>query len=258
MQCARVAAARGHHVTLMERETALGGQLGAIGRDPHRPELEGFRRHLEAEVARVGVDLRLGTDVTADLILDQAPDDVVIAVGAEEIVPDVPGANLPHVVTALAVLKGDVQLTGPVAVIGGLEDHLPPLVVADALAQAGHPVTLLTEQPAEGEAIEPATRYALLRRLRIKRVAVRRLTALAAIRPESLVVRDVLTNEEDQVEGIHAVVLACGRRPRSDLAEQLEGRRQEVRFGIHLVGDCLAPRRLVHAMMDATRQAVVL
>ena len=258
MQCARVAAARGHHVTLIEREAALGGVLGVLGRDPHRPELQGFRAHLEGEVARAGVDVRLGTEATIDLILDQDPDEVVVAAGAEEMVPDVPGAKLPHVVTSLAVLRGQVPLSGHVAVIGGLEDHLPPLVVADAVAGAGHPVTLVTEQASEGEAVEPATRYALLRRLRAGQVEVRRLTALAAIRPGSLVVRDVLTDEEDEVHGINAVVLACGRHPDSALAEQLEACHLQAGFGVHVIGDCLAPRRFVHAMMDATRQAVVL
>jgi len=258
MQCARVAAGRGHHVTLIEREAALGGVLGVLGRDPRRPELRGFCAHLAAEVARAGVDVRLGTEVTADLIHHHRPDEVVMATGAEEMVPDVPGAMLSHVGTALAALRGEAHLTGHVAVIGGLEDHLPPLVVADALAEAGHPVTLLTQQASEGEAVEPATRYAILRRLRARQVETRRLTALAAVRPGSLVVRDVLTNEEAELNGIDSVVLACGRHPRSLLADQLEACYQRPPFGVHAVGDCLAPRRLLHAMMDATRQAVVL
>jgi 2,4-dienoyl-CoA reductase-like NADH-dependent reductase (Old Yellow Enzyme family)/thioredoxin reductase len=258
MQCARVAAARGHQVTLVEREAVLGGVLGVLGGDAHRPELQHFRRHLEDEVARAGVDVHLGVEVTPDLILDLSPDDVVVAAGADEMVPDLPGAKLSHVVTALAVLRGEARLTGHVAVIGGLEDHLPPLVVSDVVAGAGHPVTLLTEQVSEGEAVEAATRYALLRRLRTKGVETRRLSALAAVRPGSLVVRDTLTNAEDTLDGIDTVVLACGRRPRSALADQLQACHRPAPFAVHLVGDCLAPRRFLHAMMDATRQAVAL
>jgi pyruvate/2-oxoglutarate dehydrogenase complex dihydrolipoamide dehydrogenase (E3) component len=253
-----VAAGRGHHVTLIEREAMLGGVLGVLGCDPHRPELKHFRAHLEAEVARAGVDVRLGTEVTADLILDHSPDEVVIATGADEMVPDVPGVKLSHVVTALAVLGGETQVRGHVAVIGGLEDHLPPLVVADAVAGAGHPVTLMTEQSSEGEAVEAATRYALLRRLRAKGVETRRLSALAAVGPGSLDVRDTLTNAEEKVDGIDTVVLACGRHPRSALADELRACHRQAGFGMHVVGDSLAPRRLLHAMMDATRQAVVL
>jgi NADPH-dependent 2,4-dienoyl-CoA reductase/sulfur reductase-like enzyme len=258
MQCARVAAARGHQVTLIEREAVLGGVLGVLGGDAHRPELQHFRRHLEDEVARAGVDVRLGVDVTPDLILDLSPDDVVVAAGADEMVPNLPGAKLSHVVTALAVLRGEARLTGHVAVIGGLEDHLPPLVVADVVAGAGHPVTLLTEQVSEGEAVEAATRYALLRRLRTKGVETRRLSALAAVRPGSLVVRDTLTNAEETLDGINTVVLACGRQPRSALTDQLQACHRPAAFAVHQVGDCLAPRRFLHAMMDATRQAVAL
>ena len=254
LQFARVAAGRGHHVTLVEQAEALGGALCALGADPARPELEAFRRHLAAAVLEAGVDVRLGTTATPELVAGLAPDRVIVATGSEEYVPVLDGPADPvRVTTGLAALRGAVAPGARVAVVGGLDDHLPPLVVATALATAGHEVTLLTQQLVEGEAVEVATRLEYIRRLRHQGVTVRRLTAVEALLPAGLVVRDTLTNERSEIHGVDTVVFVCGRRARTELADRL---RETDRPAIDLIGDCVAPRRLVHATMDATRHAV--
>jgi pyruvate/2-oxoglutarate dehydrogenase complex dihydrolipoamide dehydrogenase (E3) component len=204
------------------------------------------------------IDVHLGVTVTFDTMASLTPHEVVMAVGAEELVPAVPGVHLAHVTTALPVLRGEPMSQGHIAVIGGLEDHLPPLVVADLLAQAGRRVTVVSEQVAIGEAVEAATRFELLRRLQSRAAEFHPLAALMAITPESIVVRDVLTNQPSEIGGIDAVVLACGRRPRTALAEELAVHRGSPSFAVRLIGDCLAPRRLLHATTDAARLAVTL
>jgi len=256
LQFARVAAARGHQVTLVEREDRVGGALCALGADPDRPELEAFRRRLEAAAREAGVDVRLGTPATPELVAGLAPDRVVVATGADEDVPAVPGADSAHVTTGLAALRGAVPLGGLVAVVGGLDDHLAPLVVATALASRGHTVSLLTQQLVEGEAVEVATRLEYIRRLRVRGVDVRRLTAVEAVLPGGLVVRDTLTNERSEIHGVDRVVFVCGRRARTDLADRLRAVSGAGGPVIDLIGDCVAPRRLVHATMDASRHAV--
>ena len=254
LQFARVAAGRGHRVTLVEQADELGGALCALGADPSRPELEAFRRRLVAAVHEVGVEVRLGTTATPELIASVAPDRVVMATGAAEDVPVPGGADPGRVTTGLAALRGAVPAGGHVVVVGGLEDHLPPLVVASALAARGHRVSLLTQQLVEGEGVEVATRLAYIRRLRSQGVAVLRLTAVEALIPDGLVVRDTLGNERSEIQGVDTVVFVCGRRARTELADGL--RASEAAPAIDLIGDCAAPRRLVHATMDATRLAV--
>jgi len=264
LQFARVAAGRGHRVTLVERADELGGALCALGADPSRPELEAFRRHLARAVYEAGVDVRLGTAATPELVAELAPDRVVMATGADEDVPALRGADSGWVTTGLPALRGAVPAVvggsrpggGRVAVVGGLEDHLPPLIVANALAARGHEVVLFTQQTVEGEAVEVATRLEYVRRLRLHGVVVRRLTAVEAVLPAGLVVRDTLTNERSEIEGVDAVVFVCGRRARTELADHLRGRADAAGPAIDLIGDCAAPRRLVHATMDATRHAV--
>lgn len=258
LQCARVGAARGHRVTLVEEGVSLGGTLTALATDSGRPELGRYLAHLQAEVARQGVEVLLGLRATAATLADLSPDVVVLAVGAREVLPEIPGIDLPHVTTALPVLAGTVTPSGHVAVMGGLDDHLAPLVVSDLLARAGCQVSLMTEQVAPGEGVEPATRLALWRRLREHAVSVRPLTALAEVLPDAILPRDVLTRRVGAALPVDAVVVVGGRAARGELAAELEALPTPPGFAVHLIGDCLAPRRLIHATTDATRQAVAL
>ena len=259
MQTAWVAAARGHRVSLFESEDRLGGTLGVLGADPARPELGELACRLAAAVERAGVEVRLGVRADFRRLTELEPDHVVVATGAEEAIPPVPGIELGHVMRASAVLRGDPVPRGHIVVVAGLEDHIGPLVTADRLLAMGRQVTLLTEQPAEGERAEPATRLELLRRLRSGGCRTLRLCALASVERSSVTVRDTLTNTTDVVEGVAAIVLAGSRVPRTALVDELEELRGVLgATPVVSVGDCLAPRRLIHAISDGTRVAVTL
>lgn len=257
LQCAAVAAERGHRVTLLEREPEPGGALRRLAGDADRPQLAGWLDSLLARVGRAGVDVRCGREATVDAVKSLRPDEVVVATGADEVLPEGGGPDGPAVLGGLEVLGGEAPLpSGDVVVVGGLEPHVGPLAVAGALARAGARVTLLTELLAEGEGVEPATRFALVRRLASQGVTVRRLSALYGIEGDKLAVRDVLTNRVELLGPVDAVVAASERRARTAVADELRGRLGPGR--VHLIGDCWAPRRLLHATTDAARQAVVL
>ena len=82
MKAAAVLAARGHDVTLAEREDRLGGQVNLILRTPGRDEFGWITRDLERQLARLGVDVRLETEVTAELVRELKPNGVIVATGA--------------------------------------------------------------------------------------------------------------------------------------------------------------------------------
>ena len=254
MECARVAAARGHRVTLVDDQAELGGTIAAIARDPNRAEFSGYLAAMAGRLARLGVRVELGRRIGADDALRRRPDVVVVATGSVERVPSVPGASSAAVVTALQVLRGERSVGDRVVVVGGLDDHLPPLTVSDHLAGTGRQVTLLTETDGVGVAIEPAARFLLIRRLLDKGVTLERLTALSAVGDGSVDVRNTFSNERRQITGVDTVVLACGRRPRRDLADELAGRVPV----IHVIGDSLAPRRMVNATLDGARLGVAI
>jgi 2,4-dienoyl-CoA reductase-like NADH-dependent reductase (Old Yellow Enzyme family)/thioredoxin reductase len=253
MECARVAAQRGHHVRLVDEAPHVGGTLRAVGSDPNRRDflsyLDGMARQLDA----LAVGIHLGECVTADSTAVYEADTIVLATGATPWVPPVPGIDRPHVSTCLDVIEGRTVVGSSVVVVGGLDDHLPPLTTADFVADGRRRVLLLAEPMVAGQAIEPATLFTLTRRLLERGVEIVPMTALCEVGERHVVVRNTLTNRTRVIDGVDSVVLACGRRPRRELADALRARGR----AFHLIGDCLSPRRLVHATLDGARQGVL-
>lgn len=111
MECARVAAGRGHRVTLLEAAGRLGGTARFSSlTTPLNGEFVDF---LRASIADAGVEVRTGVRADADVIAALAPDVVVVATGARRDRPDLPGMDLPHVLSGddlRALLTGDGDL----------------------------------------------------------------------------------------------------------------------------------------------------
>ncbi|OBF03890.1 NADH oxidase [Mycobacterium sp. ACS4054] len=97
LEAARVAAERGHRVTLFERSAALGGALRWAS--VLHPENQPFLRYLRDEIRLSGAQVRLGQEISARDIVDAGPDAVVVATGGRLAVPTIPGSDLPHVHT---------------------------------------------------------------------------------------------------------------------------------------------------------------
>lgn len=95
LEAARVAAARGHKVTLLERNRQLGGAL--LWASVVHTENEPFLHWLRREVTEAGVEVRLGVEAGVEEVIDLAPDAVVVATGGQVVTPEPPGAELPHV-----------------------------------------------------------------------------------------------------------------------------------------------------------------
>lgn len=97
LEAARLAAQRGHRVTLFERERFLGGAM-LLAATVH-PENRPFLDFLLSEVSRLGVRVRTGSAVTADQVVGMRPDAVIVATGGRLVVPRIPGDDLPHVIS---------------------------------------------------------------------------------------------------------------------------------------------------------------
>jgi 2,4-dienoyl-CoA reductase-like NADH-dependent reductase (Old Yellow Enzyme family)/thioredoxin reductase len=248
LETARVARLRGHHVYLCERERELGGTPRKLGLDPNRRNLRDHVVFFESQLARLGVELLLGQETTADELAAFAPDAVVVATGGRPLVPDVPGLDPASVCTVFDVLAGKAELTDRVVVVGGLDGHIGAPTIAEFLADQGRHVELITEHVEFAPGAEDGTRLALLNRLLNKDVLVSRCHRLAAVKDGAVVVEETFTHRSRVIQ--HAsVVLACGLVPNDGLAGELRGRVPAV----HVIGDALAPRRLMHATLEGAR-----
>jgi 2,4-dienoyl-CoA reductase-like NADH-dependent reductase (Old Yellow Enzyme family)/thioredoxin reductase len=249
MEAAATAALRGHHVVLFDRLPELGGQLLTVARDPSQAHLSKFIEYQRRQVERAGVEVRLDTTVDPNLVEVVAPDAVVVATGSEPYLPSIRGVDSPHVTTAVAVLRDEARLGHSVLVIAGLEDHVVPLAMADLLAQRGHQVRLAAETVSIGAGVERRTQHVLLKRLLENEVELLPMTSVTAIDGRSVSTFHTLTAATGQIDEIDSIVIAMGGRAVDGLASALAERMPTV----HLIGDSLAPRRLVHAVLDGAR-----
>ena len=112
---ARVAALRGHDVTLFEKTTSLGGQLNIACVPPRKEEMRRAAQDLIHAVCNAGVHLCMGQTRTAEQLKDAGFEAVINAVGAHSAAPRIPGIDSVNVADAWKVQ----QVYGTVAVIGG-------------------------------------------------------------------------------------------------------------------------------------------
>jgi 2,4-dienoyl-CoA reductase-like NADH-dependent reductase (Old Yellow Enzyme family) len=250
MEAARVAALRGHTVYLADARRTIGGTPAILALDPNRRNLLDHPAWFEGELRRAGVELVLGNRVTADELADFGVDAVVVATGGVPMVPD--GIDPASVLQALDVIQG-APTAERVVVVGAFDKQLGPPTVAELLADRGCEVELVSEQFDFAQQVEDGTRFILRSRLAAKGVRVSLLHRLERVDARGPVVVDLLNKVERVVEGA-SVVSCCGLVPDDSLARQLAGRVPEV----HVIGDALAPRRIMHGTLDGARLGAML
>ncbi|MHB1808000.1 MAG: oxidoreductase [Solirubrobacteraceae bacterium] len=221
MEAARVARMRGHDVSIWERDRDLGGKLDVASRAPSKGEVLRFRDYQTELLRRLGVRIHTGVEVGAGEIADENPDVVIIAVGADPLIPPIPGIGGPDVIDAQEILLGRASIAPGrrVAVIGGSATGCE---TAEFLAGSAAAVTILEMLPSAGRGIEQITRRRLMNDLRAAGVEI--LTEAKVILIErGRVVYERPDGGEHAVE-VDDIALAIGWRPRGEaLAGSLNG-----------------------------------
>ena len=249
MEAARVACLRGHKVVLCEKSDRFGGQLNYAAQPSHKKEFFGIIHYLETQLRKSAVEIRLGTTVTMEMVRNIKPDAVIVATGAEPAIPFIPGADKPHVCTAIDVLSGKASLKGATALIGaglvGLETALfleeknvSPLIVLEPTDKMGGNVGLRTGLFARNSVSGSP------------HIEVRLKTTVEEIKDRSIIVQREGIFEELHIEN---VVLAVGMRNNNDLAEEMkaEGGIEE----LYVVGDCNLPRTVKESIEEGALAA---
>lgn len=267
LEAAVTAAMRGHQVELYEKDTDIGGQLWIAGAPPHKREILEFIRYYRAMIDKFGIPLHLNTSVDADLIQTHNPDYIIIAEGAEPLLPDIEGVDDPCVLSAWQVLKENPFLGKSVAVIGGGSVGLETALFVAAkgtitaetlyflftyeaesverlrqlLFKGSSKVTVFEMLPKIGKDVGKSTKWILLDNLRRFRVSVRTSAQVKSIK--NGLVTYVKDDETKQVQ-FDNVILSAG----SKQVEKLSGEIKQLGIPFATVGDCIRPGRLNDAI----------
>jgi len=250
MEAALIASSRGHQVTLYEKEKQLGGALTFAASLPFKADM---KRYLDWLVQKTqsapNVELKLPTEVNADTVKAEKPDVLILAVGAEPIIPNIPGANKSHVAWAGDVDTGKVN-TGATVVVAGA--GLTGCETALHLAQQGKQVTVI-DMLGQLEIAEDApilNRLGLMGLLMMSKVAVKTEVKLEGITDKGVLVIDKKWNRFEIPAD--TVILSLGFVPRTETVRALQGLAREV----YVIGDCADPRNLRHSNHDSFNIAV--
>jgi len=261
LEFARVAAARGHDVTVLEREPETGGHVRVQALLPDRGELGQIAVWLAAQAARNGATIRTGAAVLEEnldaLLETEQPDHVVVATGASyrgdgwqgQTAAPVPGWETGNCASWDAVVDGKATASGSVVVVDDLQDIAGPLT-AVKLAREGASVRLVTRWPMVAMETMPEVYYLWTRSALIE-AGVEVLTDLLPTRIDGRNVELINVYAPDRVTRLEAdaVVFNTGRRSENRLYHAL----RERGVSVEMVGDAVAPRGTYEAVYEGHR-----
>ncbi len=239
MKAAVTAAQRGHKVILCEKSTELGGVLKCVKVISFKKDLYGLIKNLEGQMRKAGVEVRLNTEVTQELVQREAPDVLVLALGAAPIVPPIPGVDSPKTVLGTRLSEPEVAIGKKVVILGG---GLVGCESAVHLAQQGKEVTLV--EMMEDIAVDANVRQRpiLLDMLAELHVKVKTRTKGVRITDQGLVCTDNSGNET--LFEADTVVVSVGQRALREAVNGLLDAAPEV----VQVGDCVKPQKVTEAL----------
>lgn len=246
MEAARVAALRGHEVLLYEQRNEPGGQLLLAVVPPGKGEIMNLVSYLVGQIKKLGVKIELGKKATLDSVQKLKPDVVILATGSRALIPQIPGMNKEHVVTANEVLEGKAEIKEEVVVLGGGQMGTE---TAEYLTQKGRKVTIIEMLGDIASDMFGQARVLLLLSLQDKGVQVLTKTKAEEVTDFGVI---VIRKRERQTIKADTIVLAVGAEPNTELAEKLKNKVPE----LYCIGDCFEPRRILDAIHEGFKTAI--
>ena len=233
MMAAETLAKRGIKTTLIDRQDSLGGTVNLAKKPPLKERMEWIADYYRDSFAKLGVEVILGKEATAEEVAAMEPDAVILATGSKSIIPkSIPGVDGANVYTIEEVLTGKKDLSGKsVAMIGA---GLTGLETGEFLGAKGCKVTFVDMLKAAGTNAYKNNVLDIMTRLRKMDIAWALGHALKEITADGVIVENVDTKEEKKIEA-EAVVLSLGYRSDQSLKAALE----EKGIPVKLVGSAI-------------------
>lgn len=247
MEAARVAAMRGHEVTLYEKGDKLGGQVRLGAKTPLTKDWRYMITYYEAQMKKLKIKVELGKEVTPRMITKEAPDALIIASGAKPQRPPVPGIDKPIALDLFDVLDEKVKVGQKVVIWGGKEIGVQ---TAEWLAANGKDVTIVEEGERVGKDINIFN--ILCHR---KKLAELKINQVTEAKVERITDKGIVIIKEGKEEEIKAdsVIVAPKMEANKELLEEVGA---VTDMEIHSIGDCVAPRKLFVAIHEGYKAGV--
>lgn len=243
METARLAAERGHNVTLIEKTEKLGGHVLEASVPEFKQDLKPLLRWLETQLEKRYVKVRLKTEATPALVKQEKPDVLIVAVGSDYMVPPELARDAAKFIFPNEVLFGQRQVGGCVVVAGGgFVGCEAALYIAEALKKRVTIIEMLDDILTDCELVTGMT---LRMRLQQAGVEVQTGLMLKGYTGKKVICLDKAG--KDQELDADSVVLAVGLQPRQGEVRKFEGLAPQV----FKVGDCIQPRKIYHAFRTA-------
>ncbi|MBN1380334.1 MAG: FAD-dependent oxidoreductase [Deltaproteobacteria bacterium] len=249
METARVAAIRGFNVTLLEKDKKLGGQLNIAALPPNKGDILPWLDYMIAQLKKAGVETHLGVEATPELIEEEKPDAVILALGGIPLKPAVPGIDGSNVVTAQDVLFGKAQAGQNIVIIGG---GLVGCDTAHYLASKGKKIIIIEILKRVAMDMGPMARRRLLDGLRAHQVAMLTEVTCEEITEEG--VKIATADGESKMLPADTVILAAGYGKNDEMLKTLKEKVAEV----FCVGDAAEPCGIMEAVRDGYLTALAL
>jgi 2,4-dienoyl-CoA reductase-like NADH-dependent reductase (Old Yellow Enzyme family)/thioredoxin reductase len=253
LEAARLAALRGHAVTLADKADQIGGKITLAAIPPDKDQQKKWLDYYAHEMARLGVRVEPGREVTVEDVDELDPDVVVVATGGRPLLPkSIRGLDHPNVVTADDVLLGRAQVGQSVAVVGG--SSMGVETAEFILQEPGKKVVVVEMMHDILTDISHDAELALLDKLIDKdfRYVTSALVTGVEQSDGKLNLRVKRYAHEDLLTGFDTVVMAVGVAPNDELGLALKARRDQV----YLVGDCAGAGDYRKAVHDAAGVAL--
>lgn len=237
LEAARVAALRGHKVTIIEKEEKLGGKLETLAAPPEKETFLLYKNYLLKQINNLPIQIVKKEVREASDIADLKPDCVIVATGSTQTKPPIPGINGDNVVLAEDILNKVIEPKDRIAIIGG---GLVGTETAKYLGALGKKVVII--EMMDGIAKDSGATFVGHVFEKLKEYQVEIFTSASV---QEITASEIKYN--DTVMNIDQVVIASGYAPNNEIVESLKKQYNEV----IVIGDANSPRRILDATRDA-------
>jgi NADPH-dependent 2,4-dienoyl-CoA reductase/sulfur reductase-like enzyme len=250
MEAARMAAMRGHQVTLYEKEPELGGQINIAKKGAGRENIGLIVTNLMAQLKKWAVRIETGIEVTEEFVIENSPDVAIIATGSVPKENPLPGQySSSQVLNVWQVLRGEAEIGNRVLLIDG-DGHHKATSTAEFLADQGKKVDIITDALFVGIELGPiGDLYNSRQRLLQKGVTFNSDIRVQEINGTTVKTVNIYSNEVFVYEDYDTIVVVLANKPNQDLYLRLKGKIKE----LYRIGDCVAPRKIDMAIWEGNK-----